>query len=315
MGQDSARIPKSSATLIKLTMQVLVFHTIAAVFHERILTDRTFRFPWFFTALEFVFNLCVSFGARWLRDGIRLTPNGVLVRWGGLCGVLVMASHGMTNSAYVRLNYTTETVLKSSKVFIVMLVAWALLGARPPLRDLFCGVLLCVGLSIFSLADKLFAPKFHPVGVALTVGSLLVGAVLNSLQQYTLHNKSVDSNALLLVQSASGTVCCALFALANGELVDGIATLMDSPSEYWLLLLAHFSFLHLGVRKILTLMAVFDATSAQVVTSMRKVITFALSFVFFPHGKSFTMLHAFGICLSLGAAFILEHGRTRKASL
>ena len=68
---------------------------------------------------------------------------------------------------------------------------------------------------------------------------------------------------------------------------------------------------------VLTLMAVFDATSAQVVTWMRKVITFALSFVFFPHGKSFTvtMLHAFGICLSLGAAFILEHGRTRKASL
>ena len=281
-----------------------------------------------------------AFGGQYLSAFVAWPT--VAVGLGFLAVIAAINLRGIRES--MRFNFALTLIEVAGLLLVVVIGVTALTdGFGDPSRVLefdrdtsvFMAILGGAGIAFFALigfedsvnlAEEARRPRVdYPwalFGGLMAAGAIYLAVTLVASMVVPVDRLASSSAPLLEVTSVGPLAvpdrlfsAIALFALANGELVDGIATLMDSPSEYWLLLLAHFSFLHLGVRKILTLMAVFDATSAQVVTSMRKVITFALSFVFFPHGKSFTMLHAFGICLSLGAAFILEHGRTRKASL
>ena len=55
-------------------------------------------------------------------------------------------------------------------------------------------------------------------------------------------------------------------------------------------------------------MQLFDATMAQVVSSVRRICTFGLSFLVFP--KPFGPAHGLGVVLVVGCAFLLEKSRS-----
>ena len=89
-----------------------MFHTLSANCHERIFVA-DFKYPLFLTMIEFFFYACIA--------GIKRSLHGTPL-WSGFvrdhltCAIAMCGTHGSSNAALVHLNYTTNTLFKSSKV-------------------------------------------------------------------------------------------------------------------------------------------------------------------------------------------------------
>jgi len=78
------------------------------------------------------------------------------------------------------------------------------------------------------------------------------------------------------------------------------------------LLVAFFTLQYLGVCAILSIIHHFDATTAQVVGSTRRILTFLLSFVIFP--KPFGRMHAVGLALVVSSAWAMHGLKTGSSA-
>ena len=119
--------------------------------------------------------------------------------------------------------------------------------------------------------------------------------------------------ALLFYQYGLGAVLCALICAVNGELTAGIQMLQESSLFALLNMLGFMCGSYAGMHPMMKLTQQFDATSTQVVTSLRKILTFASSFLFFP--KPFTYLHMFGVCAAMAGAWQLQSQRAGAKAL
>ena len=84
-----------------------------------------------------------------------------------------------------------------------------------------------------------------------------------------------------------GVLCC-----VNGEFLAGIRWLQHIEPGFALGLMGFYGLQLIGVQAILEIVQLFDATMAQVVSSVRRICTFVLSFFVFP--KPFGVSHAVG---------------------
>ena len=107
--------------------------------------------------------------------------------------------------------------------------------------------------------------------------------------------------------TALALVYCAL----TGDLRLGAAFLTTGSRGAVLATFGSVTFVYIGMYPLLQIVQTFDATQAQVVTSLRKAVTFVASFVLYP--KPFTFMHFVGLLFSLAGAYYLEkelmHGR------
>ncbi|KAK3288527.1 hypothetical protein CYMTET_4003 [Cymbomonas tetramitiformis] len=86
---------------------------------------------------------------------------------------------------YYELNYTTATLFKSAKVVTVMIVS-SLFGRTVSSKAIVLALVLCLGLSVFGIADKMAAPRFSLWGVTANLLSLIVTAFTSNLQDRVL---------------------------------------------------------------------------------------------------------------------------------
>ena len=99
----------------------------------------------------------------------------------------------------------------------------------------------------------------------------------------------------------------------NGELTAGIQMLQESSAFALLNMFGFMCGSYAGMHPMMKLTQQFDATSTQVVTSLRKILTFASSFLIFP--KPFTYLHMFGVCAAMVGAWQLQSQRAGAKAL
>lgn len=141
-----------------------------------------------------------------------------------VCAIAMCGTHGSSNAALVHLNYTTNTLFKSSKVFFVMIGGLVVHGRRVNLLQWCAALLLFAGLACFGLADKLSSPRFTVAGVGLTLTSLLGGSLSGNLQQKAAQrggdgkSKTQRKDDLLFWQYLIGGGLCLAVCLATGEL-------------------------------------------------------------------------------------------------
>ena len=263
-----------------------------------------------------------------------------------LVGFGTVVSHGLSYIGYHELNYTTATLLKSGKVVTVMLLGLFVNGRRFTARAAVLAGTLCAGLSVFGLADKTSeAPKFSVWGLVACLLSLVGSAVCSNLQDVLLkkerpaasapapapalgmhpphgagggasappHAPSVTSakDDLLLYQNAVTTALALVYCALTGDLRLGAAFLTTGSRGAVLATFGSVTFVYIGMYPLLQIVQTFDATQAQVVTSLRKAVTFVASFVLYP--KPFTFMHFVGLLFSLAGAYYLEkelmHGK------
>lgn len=113
---------------------------------------------------------------------------------------------------------------------------------------------------------------------------------------------------LVFWQYLFGTVGLGVLCCVNGELSAGIAWMRTMEPSFGLGLLGFYALQLVGVQAILEVVQLFDATMAQVVSSVRRICTFILSFFVFP--KPFGTAHALGTGLVIGCAYMLEKSRS-----
>lgn len=327
--------------LLCYTLQVVVSHCMAAALAEMVFTRDGFEFPAIVGFVEFTtFSLAPLL--RWaLLYGPRaaaghaaasLLSPGELLHF-SLCGVTMVLSHGIGLAAYLRINYTTAMLFSSAKPPTVMLMgALVNRGSQTTCDSYLAAMGVTLGLCLFGLAEKRDAPRFSTLGLLLVALNLGLGAVSFNLQQRVLHRLGGRAPApraaqrprwqlsprsaaegppnperMMVVMYAAGALLFLACAAASGELALFPAWSRGRGSSVARDLAPIFcgAFLTaIGISALLRVTAEFDATRASVITSSRKVFTFAMSFVLFP--KVFSVLHFLGATLTLSGSFAVH---------
>ena len=197
-------------------------------------------------------------------------------------------------------------------------------GRKFSWRAVSLATILCVGLGIFGLADKASeVPRFSVKGLVACLLSLVGSAVCANLQDMLLKRdrmaaaphpapiappSSVTASVppvassppissvkedLMLYQNFVATALAILYCAITGDLAKGTQFLMYGPRRAVLATFGSVSFVYVGMFPLLQIVQQFDATQAQVVTSLRKAVTFVASFVIYP--KPFTGMHMMGL--------------------
>lgn len=145
--------------------------------------------------------------------------------------------------------------------------------------------MLCVGVSLFILADAHVSPTFNSVGIGLLGAAVTGDAVTVNLQEKILTQLRCSKEQMLLVSNLMAAGWVLLLISVSGELVGALSLMSRQPYVAALLALQSAS-QYLSVSFYLALIQGFGGVAAVCVTSCRKVITIALSFTAF--SKPFT---------------------------
>lgn len=206
-----------------------------------------------------------------------------------------------------------------SQVVAVMLGEWVLNGRRMSVREAGAAVLLCSGLCTFALADKASSPNFSLIGVGCTVVNLTGSSLVANLQQKALQgsekkrSSAAEQEDLVFWQYLIAACICLIVCIVTGELSSGMLFLSHAPWFARANLLGYLFGGYAGLQPLLRIFQEYDATRGHVVTSLRKVITFASSFIVFP--KPLTVFHLIGALASALGALMLQRLRDQKPAL
>eukprot|EP01065_Artemidia_motanka_P010248 TRINITY_DN15402_c0_g1_i1.p1 TRINITY_DN15402_c0_g1~~TRINITY_DN15402_c0_g1_i1.p1 ORF type:complete len:642 (+),score=168.85 TRINITY_DN15402_c0_g1_i1:51-1976(+) len=223
-------------------------------------------------------------------------------------GVLVALSGLTTNATSWLVNYTTQVVFKSSKLPWVM--AWRVLflrGKRKPApAEWACAMVLTSGLILFTYATGSGGTVTHGDmirGLTCIVIAMSCDASRDTLQEAF---RSLPKERLLLTMQAFSIPVSGSFLFFSGTYAEAMMYARREPLLPALIVAASVCS-YLGQRCVVGVIHEFDSSVANLVTSVRKVVTMLLSFLVYP--KPFRLLHAVGVCLIVFGS----HGAYRES--
>jgi len=221
----------------------------------------------------------------------------------GVVAAAMTASRGLTNVSLEYLNYPTQVVFKSLKLLTVMIGSVLFVGRSYKFLEYVSALLTCISAVLFGLGDREAIPQFSWIGIVVVVASLVADSLHSNtqetlLQEYraTLHETMVFSNIFAGIGSLA--VCVAI-----GEFPIAFRYCLESPSIY-LIMAAHAIVNYLGVLCFVTSIKKFGAVLATTVTTVRKIVTVMLSFIFFP--KPLSERYMYGLAFFF-ASFCLQY--------
>eukprot|EP00924_Labyrinthula_sp_SR-Ha-C_P013462 snap_masked-scaffold_5-processed-gene-3.12-mRNA-1 protein AED:0.36 eAED:0.41 QI:0/-1/0/1/-1/1/1/0/347 len=208
-----------------------------------------------------------------------------------------------TNFSLKYLNYTTRIVFKSSKIIPVMLVGVCLQGKKYLPLEYLSAFVLVSGIVMFTLADANDSPEYSPLGIILISSGVLLDAVTSNYEEKEFFHKLNCKPAEVMTYSSLFAAAFSLvpvlrnmvdFHSGNFLNTEYISFLMEHPSTIYYTV----GFSSLGYCSslfILVLIKSFGATNAEIVKSLRKILSVIISFIAF--SKPFKNMHLFGMLL------------------
>lgn len=129
-------------------------------------------------------------------------------------------------------------------------------------------------------------PNFSGLGVLMISAALLCDAAIGNVQEKAMREHKASNNEVILYSYGIGFLYLAVVMVLTGNLFTGIAFCAKHPVETY-----GYGFLfsisgYLGIQFVLTLVRTCGAPLAATVTTARKSVTIAISFIFF--SKPFT---------------------------
>nr|CAD7454045.1 unnamed protein product [Timema tahoe] len=200
--------------------------------------------------------------------------------------LLTLGTMGFSNSSLGYLNYPTQVIFKCCKLIPVLIGGILIQKKSYGLLDFLAAGSMCVGLTLFTLADSQMSPNFNTLGVMMISCALLCDAVIGNLQEKSMKTYKATNTEVVLYSYSIGFVYLFIIMLVSGDLVKGILFCSKHPKEtYGYGLLFSLSG-YLGIQIVLTLVRTCGALAAATVTTCRKAVTIVISFIFF--SKPFT---------------------------
>jgi len=219
----------------------------------------------------------------------------------------------LSNRSMQYLNYPAKTLLRSSRVFFVMISGIVIGRKRYSVQDFILVICLLLGLLIFLHADlKSVSTVFHPIGVCLMISALFVDGIFNNWAEIIMNKYSLCHDHFNLYLYFIAFSIAFVMADINGEIKDGISFLskpgtideiangtFDESSwsvHHKMIILLLFSVTGLfGASSAAAITKNFGALTTSLVSTTRKAMTLFLSFIIFHHDC--TPEHVVGIII------------------
>jgi adenosine 3'-phospho 5'-phosphosulfate transporter B3 len=210
-------------------------------------------------------------------------------------------SMSLTNYAAVKLSYATGVLFKSSKLIPVMIGNIIFLKRKPKLRQALSVLLVVLGLIGITLGDFRGKNRFSVSGVLAVSTALVCGAAASNLEDKVMSHYGASQDELISMVYSLGAIVMMALSLITGQFFTGMHKLIESPTSFFFVFC--FSVLGaLGIQFVYLTMKVFGSLITVMVTSVRKALTVALSFLIF---KAFTVIHAVSI-VAIGVGLVVN---------
>ncbi|XP_046395934.1 adenosine 3'-phospho 5'-phosphosulfate transporter 2 [Ischnura elegans] len=276
---------------------VFVFYLLYGYLQELIFTLDGFKpFGWYLTLVQFAYY--TAFG--WTERKIQSSPDRKIpMKTYLLLALLTLGTMGFSNSSLGYLNYPTQVIFKCCKLIPVLIGSILIQGKRYGIIDFVAAACMCLGLSLFTLADSMISPNFNAIGVLMISSALVCDAAIGNVQEKSMKAHKATNTEVVLYSYAIGFVYLFIIMLFTGELQRGITFCSKHPWETYGYGLMFSISGYLGVQVVLTLVRTCGAFAAATVTTCRKAVTIVISFLFFQ--KPFTFQYVWsGLLVVLG---------------
>ncbi|XP_039285239.1 adenosine 3'-phospho 5'-phosphosulfate transporter 2 [Nilaparvata lugens] len=285
---------------------VFLFYIIYGYLQELIFTlHGSHAFGWYLTLVQFAFYSIFGFIELALqgKTGERQVSLKVYSLW----AFLSLGTMGFSNTSLEHLNYPTQVMFKSCKLIPVMIGSIIILKKKYTVIDYSAVLLMCLGLTLFTLADSRLSPRFSVVGVVMISCALLCDAVIGNVQEKVFKAQSPPMSEVVLYSYSIGFFILLTVMTVSGSLVRGILVV---PNVFYLYASLFSLSGYLGLQIVLTLVKTSGALSAVTITTCRKAVSILLSFIFF--AKPFTFQYLWGGSLIVIAIYLNVLSKSNK---
>ena len=279
------------------------------------LQEGVFRIPgfkfsaWMTVLTTFTYFLCGALEMKLTQDTRKASWKNY-----GILSVYTYGGMAMTNYALSYLNYATRIVFKSAKIVPVMAFSVLIVGKKYNWKEWLSAAILVAGIVLFTLGDVASSPAFQPIGVALIAGALCVDAICANFEEknfFRCENPSTTQEVLCFA-SLIGTFYGLIPFIASGGYKAALAHSMQYTQVVPMIM--GFSVMgYSSVSFILSLIKYYGATEAEIIKSLRKVLSIVISFVLFPKALNWKYIVGFiAVLVSTAYTFYLK-GEKAKA--
>jgi len=265
-----------------------------------------FQYGWYLTFIQFSIYSLIAKGERHImQENNRRCPMNDYY----LIAFFMVITLGSSNSACAYLSYPTQVMFKSCKLIPVMLGGKIILQRSYMLLEYLSALLLVIGLCTLTMADmsashdtsRDVTQLFNPTGLVLILISLGGDAFISNLQEKSMKTYDISQTEMVYYCHLIGSSYLFVFLLVNGQLFSAFSFCWNKPYVYICMILFSI-FGYLGIQFVLVMIKLFDAFVAMTVTTCRKIITIALSFLFFP--KPFTFQYFVAAVFVFGGMYV-----------
>jgi len=231
----------------------------------------------------------------------------------------MMCSRALTNIALLLLNYPTQVIFKSMKLISVMIGSVCCLKKEYHRCEYIGAPLLVSSAILFCLGDSNDL-NFNVLGIIVVLLSLVFDAIHANSQQYILQAKTErDTTMELLVYSnLIAGVLAMIVSFLTGEITQICYEYLpkqpdNTLNKLFIWFLVRVACLYIGVSAFVVFTKRFGAVFAVTITTIRKIMTVGLSYIFYPGKKSFILIqHGTGTVLFVLALTLWGYGTIKK---
>ncbi|XP_026732596.1 adenosine 3'-phospho 5'-phosphosulfate transporter 2 [Trichoplusia ni] len=298
--------PYSELTQFSLcALFVFIFYLAYGYFVELIFSDAEVKpVSLYMTLVQFLMTMALSFVESLIRNPIK---RKVPISTYALLAALTLGTMSFSNLALSYLNYPTQLIFKSCKLIPVMIGSIFILGKQYGFLDYIAAVVMCIGLTMFTLAESSTSPKFNFIGIVVISLALLCDAIIGNVQEKAMKQHQASNNEVVFYSYA--LACSYLFVITglSGVLSEGFNYSMQKP----LTIYPNIFFLSLsgyvGLQAVLTLVRICGATVAVTVTTFRKALSIIISFLLF--SKPFVFQYVWSGMLVVLAIYLNHYSK------
>ncbi|CAB3259651.1 unnamed protein product [Arctia plantaginis] len=258
----------------------------------------------YITLIQFIITTVLSYTESLIRSPIK---RKVPIWTYAILAALTLGTMSLSNLALSYLNYPTQLIFKSCKLLPVMIGSIIIMGKKYGFLDYVAAVVMCVGLTMFTLADSKVSPNFDFVGVIVISIALLCDAIIGNVQEKAMKQYQASNNEVVFYSYAIGSIYLLFITATSGILLDGFMFCSENPlvvyGNIFLLSLSGY----IGLQAVLTLVRICGATVAVTVTTFRKALSIILSFLLF--SKPFVFQYAWSGMLVVLAIYLNHYSK------
>mmetsp|Transcript_19836 Transcript_19836/g.48538 ORF Transcript_19836/g.48538 Transcript_19836/m.48538 type:complete len:373 (+) Transcript_19836:223-1341(+) len=218
-------------------------------------------------------------------------------------GTLTAAGMYFTNWSLQYLNYTLRVLFKASKILPTVMIAVAFYGKRFSTSDYLNILVLVASIVLFSYGDAVGKGKtsnasFDIFGIALiTVGVIADALTSNFEGEHLFKVRKASHSEVMMAASLFGSMYMLAIMIFTGKAQDSFAYALEDPSLTAKVVVS-CSAGYFSITFILKIIQKAGAVTAEIVKSVRRVVSIALSFVIYT--KPFLSWHMIGsVCFVL----------------